>query len=78
MAKFISRKAPVSANSLKRRPLGAVVVRHYGRTDLRFTRVVGGWSRQAGDERPEVVDSAAVARECNGAVGCRESWAKVF
>ena len=81
MAKYISRRAPVSASSLKRRAIGATVVRHGSWEDVRFTRVHGGWKREREDFvglRPEVVSSAAVARECNTAVGCRESWAKVY
>ena len=80
MAKFISRKNPVSARSLKRKPLGNVVVRH-GSEDVKFTRVKGGWLRERTDvtsERPSVVSSVAVARECNSSVGCKESWAKVY
>ena len=82
MAKFVSRRAPVSVRSLKRRPVGAVVVRHNGNwEDVRFTRVHGGWVRERTDFnglRPEVVTSAAVAAECNTAFGCSESWAKVY
>ena len=81
MAKFVSRNNTISARSLKRRPLGSVVVRHGGREDVRFTRVSGGWKRERTDvtsERPVVVSSAAVAAECNSAVGCKESWAKVY
>ena len=81
MAKFVSSKNPVSSRALKRKPCGSVVLRHYGRTDLRFTRTNGGWLRERMDitsERPSVVTSAAVAAECNGAIGCNESWAKVY
>ena len=80
MAKFVSSKAPVSARSLKRRPVGAVVRRH-GYEDVKFTRMAGGWLREREDFsglRPEVVSSAAVAAECNTAMGCAESWAKVY
>ena len=80
MAKFVSSKNPVSARTLKRRSIGAVVRRH-GYEDVRFTRVAGGWHREREDvtsERPVVVSSADVARECNSAVGCAESWAKVY
>ena len=76
MARYISRKAPVSVGALKRKPLGATVVRHGG-GDVWFTRVNGGWLRVT-SERTEVVSSAAVADECNGAVGCKESWARVY
>ena len=82
MAKYISRRAPVSTRSLKRKPLGTVAVHHNGAwEDVRFTRVVGGWLRERTDVnwvRSEVVTSADVARECNRSVGCRDSWAKVY
>ena len=81
MAKYISRRNTISARSLKRRPLGSVVVRHGGSEDVRFTRMAGGWRREREDFsglRPEVVTSAAVAAECNRSVGCRESWARVY
>lgn len=81
MAKFISKKNPVSARVLKRRAHGTVITRHYGRVDVRFTRIAGGWLRSREDvtsETPEVVSSAAVAAECNTAVGCQSSWAKVY
>ena len=80
MAKFVSRVNPISVASLKRRELGAVVRRH-GYEDVKFVRVHGGWLREREDFsglRPELVSSADVARECNSAVGCRESWAKVY
>ena len=80
MAKFVSQKNPVSVASLKRRELGAVVRRH-GYEDVKFVRVAGGWKREREDFtglRPVVVSSADVARECNSAVGCKESWAKVY
>ena len=80
MAKFVSSHNTVSVAYLKRRAHGAVVLRHGGREDVRFERVHGGWLRSRTDvsERPSVVTSATVARECNSAVGCRESWAKVY
>ena len=80
MTKFISQKNPVSINALKRKPAGSVVIRHGGREDVRFTRVAGGWKRERMDvsERPSVVSSQAVAKECNTAVGCRESWARTY
>ena len=80
MAKFVSRSNPSSVRALKRKPAGSVVVRHGGREDVKFTRVPGGWLRSRTDvtETPVVVNSAAVAAECNSAVGCRESWAKVY
>ena len=81
MAKFVSRKNTVSTRSLKRRPLGSVVVRHSRWEDVKFTRVTGGWRREREDFSglsPEVVSSDDVARECNTAVGCQDSWAKVY
>ena len=80
MAKFISHRNPISTRALKRKPLGAVV-RHHGYEYVRFTRVHGGWVREREDvtsERPTVVSSASVADECNTAVGCSDSWAKVY
>ena len=81
MAKFVSARNPVSVRSLKRRPLGAVVTRHSGYEDVRFTRMTGGWLRERVDFlglRPVVVTSADVARECNRAFGCADSWARVY
>ena len=81
MAKFVSSRNVVSARNLKRRPLGSVVTRHYGRVDIKFTRTYGGWLLERTDvtsERPSVVSSSTVADECNSAVGCRESWARVY
>ena len=81
MAKFVSRSNPVSARTLKRRPLGSVVMRHHGKwEDVKFTRVTGGWLRERTDvssEKPTVVSSVDVADECNNALGCKESWARV-
>lgn len=81
MAKYVSRRNPVSTRSLKRRPLGAVVVRHWNSSEVRFTRVNGGWLCSSTDSNwvmSDVVSSAAVAAECNSAVGCKESWARVY
>ena len=81
MAKFVSRFNPVSVRSLKRKSVGAVVRHHSAWETVKFTRVHGGWLRSREDFnglRPELVTSAAVAAECNTAVGCRESWAKVY
>ena len=82
MAKFVSFRNPVSARSLKRKPVGAVVFHHNGAwEDVKFTRVSGGWKRERVDFsglRPEVVSSAAVAAECHRSVACQESWAKVY
>ena len=81
MAKYISRRAPVSVASLKRKATGTVVRHHNVREDVKFTRMAGGWLREREDFtglRPEVVSSAAVAAECNSAVGCADSWARVY
>ena len=82
MAKFVSRRNTISARALKRKSVGAVVRHHNGAwEDVRFTRTNGGWLRERTDFtglRPMVVSSADVARECNRAFGCRDSWAKVY
>ena len=82
MARYVSRRNPVSAASLKRKSVGSVAVHHNGNwEDVKFVRVVGGWLRERTDFaglRPEVVSSAAVAAECNHAFGCQDSWAKVY
>ena len=81
MARFVSQRNPIAASALKRKPIGAVITRHGGREDVRFTRVAGGWLRSRVDvtsEKPMVVSSADVANECNSAIGCKESWAKVY
>ena len=79
--KFISCRNSISSSALKRRSIGTVVVHHCGSEDFRFVRVHGGWRRERVDFvglRPTVVTSAAVAAECNSAVGCKESWARVY
>ena len=81
MARFVSSKNPVSSKALKRKPIGAVVTRHGGRETIKFTRITGGWLCERTDvtsEKPTVVSSSDVANECNTAVGCRESWARVY
>lgn len=81
MTRFISRRNPISARALKRKPVGTVAFHHNGSyEDVRFTRVVGGWARERVDisEQPTVVSSAVVANECNHAFGYRESWAEVY
>ena len=82
MARYVSSRNPVSVSSLKRKPIGNVVVRHWTHGEVRFTRVNGGWLCEREDSvwvRPaEVVSSADVAAECNSAMGCKESWAKVY
>ena len=80
MARFVSSRNPVSMRALKRKAAGAVVRRHGGE-DVKFTRVAGGWKREREDFSglsPVVVSSADVASECNSAVGCESSWAKVY
>ena len=76
MAKFVSSRNPVSVRSLKRKPVGSVVLRHWSCGEVSFTRVTGGWRAEREDS--EVVSSADVARECNMAIGCKESWARVY
>ena len=82
MAKFVSRKNPISVRALKRKPLGTVARHHNGNwEDVKFVRVSGGWRREREDfvgVRPEVVSSADVARECNHVIGDATSWAKVY
>ena len=82
MTKYISSRNPISVASLKRRPIGSVVVHHWTYGGTRFTRVKGGWLAEREDSvwvRPaEVVSSADVADECNKAVGCKESWARIY
>ena len=79
--KFVSSRNPISVNTLKRKPHGSVVIYHGGREDITFTRIKGGWIRVRTDitsETPFVVSSTTVADECNTAMGCKESWAKVY
>ena len=82
MAKYISRRSPVSAASLKRKPVGTVVVHHWTYGEARFTRVHGGWLYEREDSvwvKPaEVVSSTDVANVCNRAIGCKESWARIY
>ena len=81
MAKFVSSRNTISVKALKRRPLGSVIIYHGGREDVHFTRIKGGWLHVRTDitsEEPIIVSSAAVADECNSAMGCKESWAKVY
>lgn len=81
MAKFVSRVNPVSFKALKRKPLGSVVVNHNEWEDVRYIRIHGGWKREGTDFfglRSEVVSSVQVARECNMAIGCKDSWARVY
>lgn len=82
MAKYISSRNPISAASLKRKPIGNVVVHHWASGEVRFTRVKGGWLAERDDSiwvsPAEVVSSAAVAAECNHVIGCKESWARVY
>ena len=81
MARFVSKNNTVSVNTIKRKPHGSVIIYHGGREDIHFTRIKGGSIRVRTDitsETPFVVSSAAVADECNSAVGCKESWARVY
>lgn len=82
MARYVSRVNPVSANTLKRKPKGSVVVHRWTYGEVRFTRVNGGWLAEQEDSvwvKPEqVVSSADVANVCNRALGCKESWARIY
>ena len=82
MAKYISRRCPVSVASLKRKSLGTVVVHRWTYGEVRFTRVNGGWLAEQEDSvwvKPaEVVSSSDVANVCNRALGCKESWARIY
>ena len=81
MAKFISRRRPVSARALKRKSHGTVIRHHNGSwEDIKFTRIAGGWVREREDvtDRPTVVSSSAVAEECNKAFGYKDSWAEIY
>lgn len=78
MARYVSRVNPVSPVCLKRKPKGALVVLHWSCGEVSFTRVTGGWKREDSVCTEEVVTSAAVAAECNKAVGCMDSWARVY
>ena len=79
---FISRRNPIKAAALKRKPVGTTVFHHNGTwEDIKFTRIVGGWLRVRTDitsETPVVVSSSDVARECNHAFGCAQSWAEIY
>lgn len=82
MAKYVSRVNPVSVASLKRKPLGSVVVHHWNYGEVRFTRVSGGWLAEMEDSvwiKPaEIVSSVDVANVCNRALGRKESWARIY
>ena len=82
MAKYISSRNPISVASLKRRPIGSVVVHYNEWENTKFTRVSGGWLKEREDfvgiDQAVVVSSVDVARECNRAIGCKESWARVY
>ena len=82
MARFVSSCRPVSARALKRKSLGVVIRHHNEWEDVKFTRISGGWLKEREDfvgiSPAEVVSSAAVAAECNSAVGCKESWVRIY
>ena len=82
MARYVSSRNTVSVRALKRKSLGSVVRHHSEWEDTRFTRVHGGWLKEREDfvgiSPAEIVSSAAVAHECNRAVGCKESWARIY
>lgn len=78
--RFISRRNPIQASALKRKPVGTVIRHHSEWENVEFTRTHGGWLRSRVDvtSEPSVVTSAAVAAECNKALGCRQSWAEIY
>lgn len=82
MARYVSSRNTVSVRTLKRRPIGSVVVHHWTLGEARFTRVEGGWLEEREDSvwvsPAVVVSSASVAEECNKAIGCKESWARIY
>lgn len=82
MARYVSSRNPITTCALKRKQLGSVVVHHWTCGEVKFTRVHGGWLCEREDSvwvaPAEVVSSADVATECNKALGCKESWAKVY
>ena len=80
MAKYVSSRNPVSMHALKRKAAGSVVRRHGGREDVKFTRVAGGYKRERMDvnEDATIVSSSDVASECNSAMGCKSSWARIY
>ena len=82
MARYISSKNPVSASALKRKPKGSVVVHHWTLGEVRFARCVGGWRVEREDSvwvwPAVIVSSAKVADEINKAIGCKESWARIY
>lgn len=82
MGKFVSRHNPISARALKRKPVGTVAFHHNGNwEDVKFTRTCGGWLKERIDFfglRSEVVSSTVVAHECNMALGCKDSWARIY
>ena len=81
MTRFVSQKNPISTGTLKRKAAGSVVIRHGGREEAKFTRINGGWRRERMDVTSEdatIVSSSDVASECNSAMGCKSSWARVY
>ena len=80
--RYVSRRNPIASNTLKRKTLGTVVVHHWSYGEVRFTRVNGGWLAEQEDSvwvKPaEVVTSTDVANVCNRALGCKESWARIY
>lgn len=82
MARYVSRNNTISATTLKRRPIGSVVVHHWTLGEARFTRMKGGWLAEREDSvwvsPAEVVSSVSVANEINKAIGCKESWARIY
>ena len=82
MARYVSRNNTISATCLKRKRIGSVVVHRWSLGEVRFTRVNGGWLAEREDSvwvaPAVVVTSASVADEINKAIGCKESWARIY
>lgn len=82
MARYVSRNNTISVASLKRKPKGSVVVHHWTLGEVRFTRCAGGWLSEREDSvwvsPAVVVSSVSVADEINKAIGCKESWARIY
>ena len=82
MARYVSSCNPVSPSSLKRKPVGSVIRHHNEWEDTKFTRCAGGWLAEREDfvgiSPAVIVTSADVANECNSAIGCRQSWARIY
>lgn len=82
MSRYVSSRNTISASCLKRKPAGTVIVHHWTLGEARFTRMEGGWLAEREDSvwvaPAEVISSTAVADEINKAIGCKESWARIY